>query len=150
MRIIWKKRLAGFTRAASTSGFISFIALANFAYGQDAASTAATAPVSAAAGPLPQNLTPWGMFLNTDPLVKAVLIGLVVASIVTWTVWVKKTVELLAARRHTRVAFATLASARSLAEAAHLLRDDKGPIGSFLSAAATEQRLSDMTSDGMD
>jgi hypothetical protein len=31
---------------------------------------------------------PWGMFLHADQIVKAVMIGLAVASLVTWTVWV--------------------------------------------------------------
>ena len=31
---------------------------------------------------LPRDLSPWGMYLNADPVVKAVLIGLVFASIV--------------------------------------------------------------------
>ena len=43
---------------------------------------------------LPRDLTPWGMYLNADPVVKAVLIGLAFASIVTWTVWLAKTIEL--------------------------------------------------------
>jgi len=30
------------------------------------------------------------MYLNADPVVKAVLIGLAFASIVTWTVWLAK------------------------------------------------------------
>src|SRR6516165_5899812 len=42
---------------------------------------------------LPRDLSPWGMYLNADPVVKAVLIGLAAASIVTWTVWLAKTIE---------------------------------------------------------
>jgi hypothetical protein len=43
---------------------------------------------------LPQDLSPWGMFLHADTIVKAVMIGLAVASLVTWTVWVAKSIEL--------------------------------------------------------
>ena len=39
---------------------------------------------------LPQDLSPGGMFLHADTIVKAVMIGLAVASLVTWTVWVAK------------------------------------------------------------
>src|SRR6201984_3240808 len=46
---------------------------------------------------LPRNLSPWGMFLNADVVVKAVMIGLAFASLVTWTVWLAKTIELRAA-----------------------------------------------------
>ena len=35
---------------------------------------------------LPSNLSPWGMFLAADIVVKAVMIGLAFASLVTWTV----------------------------------------------------------------
>src|SRR3974390_296232 len=55
-----------------------------------------TVPASAqATNPLlPQNLSPWGMFLNADILVKAVMVGLAFASLVTWTIWLAKTIEL--------------------------------------------------------
>src|SRR4051794_21071882 len=43
---------------------------------------------------LPRDLSPWGMFTTADSIVKAVLIGLVIASFVTWTVWLAKTIEL--------------------------------------------------------
>src|SRR6516162_4261564 len=48
---------------------------------------------------LPRDLSPWGMYLNADPVVKAVLIGLAFASIVTWTVWLAKTIEIVLAKR---------------------------------------------------
>ena len=48
---------------------------------------------------LPRDLSPWGMYLNADLVVKAVLIGLVFASIVTWTVWLAKTIEIFFAKR---------------------------------------------------
>ena len=43
-----------------------------------------TAPDIAAQ--LPRDLTPWGMFLSADIVVKAVMMGLVFASVVTWTI----------------------------------------------------------------
>ncbi|MEO6380940.1 MAG: hypothetical protein ABIO35_02790, partial [Nitrobacter sp.] len=48
---------------------------------------------------LPHELTPMGMFLAADYIVKAVMIGLAFASVVTWSVWLAKTIELLSARR---------------------------------------------------
>jgi biopolymer transport protein ExbB len=33
---------------------------------------------------LPRDLTQWGMFMSADNVVKAVLIGLAFASVVTW------------------------------------------------------------------
>jgi biopolymer transport protein ExbB len=57
--------------------------------------TPAAREPSISLAPLPQDLSPWGMFLHADTIVKAVMIGLAVASLVTWTVWVAKSIELL-------------------------------------------------------
>lgn len=45
------------------------------------------------------DLSPWGMYQSADRVVKSVMIGLVLASILTWTVWIAKGLELLVARR---------------------------------------------------
>jgi biopolymer transport protein ExbB len=91
---------------------------------------------------LPRDLTPWGMFVSADPLVKAVLIGLTFASVVTWTVWLAKTVELLMAKRRVKRDLATLASARRLADGIERLGATRSPTGEFLAAAVTEIELS--------
>jgi biopolymer transport protein ExbB len=87
------------------------------------------------------------MFVTADTLVKAVLIGLVIASVVTWTVWLAKTIELITARRRERRALATLASVRSVAEAVQQLRGTRSTAGEFVEAAMTELHLCD---DAMD
>ncbi len=51
---------------------------------------------------LPEDLSPWGMFENADLIVKGVMIGLALASLVTWTVWLAKTLELRGARTEVR------------------------------------------------
>ena len=99
-------------------------------------------PPVAGVGDLPRDLSPWGMFLTADPLVQAVLIGLVFASVVTWTVWLAKTIELIVAGRRARRALRTLASVRSLAEAAQRIGDAEGTVGRFLDTAVEELRLS--------
>ena len=96
---------------------------------------------------LPRDLSPWGMFLSADPLVKAVLIGLVFASVVTWTVWLAKTIELVIAGARTRAALATLAAVRHLAEGVEQLANTRSAIGDFLQAALTELRLSAANGD---
>jgi hypothetical protein len=53
-----------------------------------------------ASGLLPRDLTPWGMFMAADLVVKAVMIGLLFASVLTWTIWLAKTLELVGARRN--------------------------------------------------
>jgi biopolymer transport protein ExbB len=60
---------------------------------------AAAPPMDVAPGLLPRDLTPWGMFMAADLIVKAVMIGLVFASVLTWTIWLAKTLELVGARR---------------------------------------------------
>ena len=58
------------------------------------------------------------MFMSADIVVKAVMIGLLFASVLTWTIWLAKTLELVGARRSLARAQTVLAEARSLAEAA--------------------------------
>src|SRR5689334_18897648 len=64
---------------------------------------------------LPRDLSPWGMFMNADVIVKAVMVGLVLASIVTWTVWLAKTIELVKARRQARGALDALGAVQTFA-----------------------------------
>jgi len=87
------------------------------------------------------------MYQTADPLVKAVLIGLVIASVITWTVWLSKSVELAIARRRARKLLISLASARSLAEAAQQIAQSKGPVRRLVDAAKVELELSDRTMD---
>ena len=96
---------------------------------------------------LPRDLTPWGMYQAADLVVKSVMIGLLFASLVTWTVWLAKTIELMAAKRRARKALETLAAARSLDEAARDFSKARGPFGEFVRAAILELQL---CSDGMD
>jgi biopolymer transport protein ExbB len=95
---------------------------------------------------LPRDLSPWGMYLNADPVVKAVLIGLAFASIVTWTVWLAKSIEIFYAKRRVRAAF-KLASVRSVLEGLDRLADIQGEVAQFLDAAATELKASAGSTD---
>jgi biopolymer transport protein ExbB len=95
---------------------------------------------------LPRDLSPWGMFLNADPMVKAVMIGLAFASLVTWTVWLAKSIEIFFAKRRVRAASKELASIRSL-EKVPQLGEIEGEVAQFLGAAAAELKLSPGLSD---
>jgi biopolymer transport protein ExbB len=57
------------------------------------------------------------MFWNADIVVKAVMIGLLVASVLTWTILLAKVVELWFARHSLARAQGSLAAARSFVEA---------------------------------
>jgi biopolymer transport protein ExbB len=85
------------------------------AFGQTADTPAGDPAI--AIGSLPRDLSPWGMFLNADIIVKVVMVGLLFASLVTWTVWLAKNIELWRAMRRGRAALSILNGARSLAEA---------------------------------
>jgi biopolymer transport protein ExbB len=90
---------------------------------------------------LPRDLSLWGMFLSADWMVKAVMIGLAFASVVTWTVALVKGLELLLARRHALRLLDRLGHCSSLAEAGSLA-DDGDPAGRLLSELMLEARLS--------
>jgi biopolymer transport protein ExbB len=91
---------------------------------------------------LPRDLSPWGMFLAADIVVKAVMVGLAFASLLTWTIWFAKALELAAARRRLRGALRTLGEARTLAEALTRLRGSGGEVLALVEAADAELRLS--------
>jgi biopolymer transport protein ExbB len=122
---------------------LAVLASAALAQTPDAGLTAGSADIAA----LPRDLSPWGMFVSADPLVKAVLIGLAFASVVTWTVWLAKTIELLLARRRVRADLATLGSARRLADGVEQFAAAQSPTGRFLAAAMAEIELSQSSAD---
>jgi biopolymer transport protein ExbB len=88
------------------------------------------------------DLSPWSMFMSADVVVKAVMIGLAFASLVTWTIFLAKLIELTAIQRRVRRALAKIADARSLAEAQFALGAKGSVLASFLAAAMREARLS--------
>jgi biopolymer transport protein ExbB len=85
--------------------------------------SAPTTPAIAAPAPqppitlsLPKDLSPWGMFMAADIIVKAVMIGLAFASVLTWTIWFAKAIELMLARRRLTAAIDALGKARTWAD----------------------------------
>jgi biopolymer transport protein ExbB len=99
---------------------------------------------------LPQDLSPWGMFESADLVVKTVIVGLALASLVTWTVWLAKTLELRSARGEVRRDLRALNNALTLAQAHDELRDGQGPVSQLMRAAAQEIRLSaNLRADGL-
>jgi biopolymer transport protein ExbB len=84
-----------------------------------AATALLLAPASAIAqsSTVPHDLSPWSMFMAADLVVKAVMVGLAFASVVTWTIGLAKTLEIAAAKRRLRQATQLLARQGSLGEA---------------------------------
>jgi len=87
-------------------------------------------------------LSPWSMFMSADILVKAVMIGLALASLATWTIFIAKMIELSVVRRKLRAALGKIGDARSLAEAQFALGAGDSILAWLLAAAMREARLS--------
>jgi biopolymer transport protein ExbB len=94
---------------------------------------------------VPHELSPWSMFLSADIIVKGVMIGLTFASLVTWTIFIGKLIELFVARRRLLSALRRIAQARSLAQAQAALARSHSILGAFVAAALAELRLSEDT-----
>ena len=92
------------------------------------------------AAALPRDLSPWGMYLNADPVGKGILIGLALASVIPWTVCLAKAIEIFFANREIHAALGRLTSVRSATEGMERLAD--GEVRQFLEAALAEQTLS--------
>ncbi len=91
---------------------------------------------------MPHDLSPWGMFLAADLVVKAVMVGLAVASLIVWTVWIAKTIELVQARRALRRSRALLGAEATLDGARSRLPAGNGLASAFVAAALDELALS--------
>ena len=114
--------------------------------------TPVAAPVVVAA--LPHDLSPWGMFMAADIVVKAVMLGLAFASLVTWTIWLAKAMELAAAKRSAGRALRRIEAADNLSTAAGAAAGKngklRGAVGQLLAAALAETRRSaDLGQEGI-
>ncbi|ABD87537.1 tonB-system energizer ExbB [Rhodopseudomonas palustris] len=102
---------------------------------------------------LPHDLSPWAMFLAADNIVKAVIVGLALASLATWTVWLVKIVELTSAKRRARSAVRKLQRADSLVQARQQIDADwtrDGPVADLAQAALREtERSNDLSAEGV-
>lgn len=66
---------------------------------------------------IPANLSVGGMFMQADWIVKLVMIGLLIASLVTWTVFIAKVLELRKATAEERAVHDSVIVLRSLGDA---------------------------------
>jgi biopolymer transport protein ExbB len=126
--------MAGSSAAAQSAAAPAAVDATASADGGNLARKSATATL--------RELSPWSMFLSADVLVKAVMIGLAFASLVTWTIFIAKLIELSVVQRKLRAALRKIAEARSLAEAQFSLGPKDSVLSSLLDAALREARLS--------
>lgn len=101
---------------------------------------------ASAAPAAPEELSVGSMFAEADWVVKLVIIGLVIASLVTWTVFVAKAAELRKVAAGQRRLNDAIAQARSLSEARSVAPD----AAELLDAAELELRLSNDALDDPD
>ena len=66
------------------------------------------------------DLSVWGMYQHADIVVKIVMIGLILASVVTWAIFFSKSAELLSQKRRLKREQQQLAEARSLDQASDM------------------------------
>jgi biopolymer transport protein ExbB len=83
------------------------------------------------------------MFLAADVIVKAVMVGLAFASLVTWTIFFAKSAQLSRAGARLRAALGQIGETRTLSEARLALRAADTVVSTLLTAAMQEVRLSD-------
>ena len=88
------------------------------------------------------DLSPWGMYKNADIIVKIVMIGLAIASIITWTIWIAKGFELMGAKRRLRAEIAHLKKAATLKEASTTAAKEGTLANLLVHDALEEMRLS--------
>ncbi|MBC9246478.1 tonB-system energizer ExbB [Paracoccus sp. 11-3] len=87
---------------------------------------------------LPHNLSPMGMFWAADWVVKAVMVGLAFASVVTWTVLVAKMLELWGASSRAEAGIKRVARAATLSDAVSATGTRTDPVSRMIRAAADE------------
>ncbi|GLH83299.1 MULTISPECIES: tonB-system energizer ExbB [unclassified Bradyrhizobium] len=87
-------------------------------------------------------LSPLGMFLKADIVVKAVMIALALASVASWTILIAKSIEFSMLRSRLVGALRKLTAAKSLAEAQLALGQGRNVAAVLLQAAIAEARLS--------
>jgi biopolymer transport protein ExbB len=85
-----------------------------------------------------RELSPWSMFLSADPLVKAVMLSLVFASLVTWTIFLARSMTMRVARWRLRRSLARVSAAKTLAEAQMMMGRTRNVMSAMVAAAIHE------------
>jgi biopolymer transport protein ExbB len=89
-------------------------------------------------GALPHDLSPWGMYQAADIVVKAVMIGLVIASFITWTIWAAKSFEISTAKWRLKRATQRILAAPDLGSAVESFARSRSTGATLVRSAAEE------------
>jgi biopolymer transport protein ExbB len=106
------------------------------------APAAAETTVAPAPSRTPPELSPWSMFLSADNLVKAVMVSLAFASLITWTIFIAMTLHHGVLRRRLKAAMKKVSGATSLAEARLALGSKTNVMQLLIGTAVDEIRTS--------
>jgi len=121
----------------------AFLSSTTLAWAEAAAGASTPRAIDTALSAIkPRDLSVWAMFLNADIVVKFVMVGLLLASVATWAIFIAKTIELRKSRRRAADAIEKLSEARGLAEARLAIGPGDRLTGALLSEATRELRLS--------
>ena len=135
------------------------------AFAQNAAPTPAVAADNSAAAPAPApadasstdatpthvggshagHLGPWEMFIDAEPLVKVVMVGLVIASFFSWTILILKIFEFNSMNRVTNRFLETFRGAKSISDMGKIAEGEEfagNPLADMAAAASAEVELS--------
>ena len=96
---------------------------------------------------LPHDLSPLGMFLAADIVVKGVMSALALASVATWAILLVKMFELAAAKRSVKRAVRLLTDAVVLRDVGESLSGRSGPAGRMVAVANDELSKSEALLD---
>ncbi|AUC43288.1 tol-pal system-associated acyl-CoA thioesterase [Dickeya solani] len=114
-----------------------------------AAAVAPSAPPGAVSSLMSTDLSVWGMYQHADVVVKTVMIGLLLASVVTWAIFFGKSTSLTGAKKRIRREYQALEDARTLDDALDISGVFKpGSVSlQLLTDARNEQELSERSDD---
>lgn len=142
-------RLMAFALLGMAGGALAAPTSAPIATGTAAATVAPSAPPGAVSSLMSTDLSVWGMYQHADVVVKTVMIGLLLASVITWAIFFGKSASLMSAKKRIRREYQALDDARSLDDASDIAGVFKpGSVSlQLLADARNEQELSERSDD---
>ncbi|WPD77821.1 tol-pal system-associated acyl-CoA thioesterase [Dickeya fangzhongdai] len=143
-------RLMAFALLGMAGGALAAPTSAPIATGTTAAATAVpSAPPGAVSSLMSTDLSVWGMYQHADVVVKTVMIGLLLASVVTWAIFFGKSASLMGAKKRIRREHQALEDARTLDDASDIAGVFRpGSVSlQLLADARNEQELSERSDD---
>jgi biopolymer transport protein ExbB len=109
------------------------------------ASASADATPTKVGGANAGHLGPWEMFMDAEILVKVVMVGLVICSLLSWTILILKIFEFNAMNRITNQFLETFRGAKSISDMGKIAESDEfagNPLADMAAAASAEVELS--------